>query len=105
MVPAWLRDWSVLVIALFLILVSVTGVASALVGRVKDFVFGKVVGSFVESATAQARQRDHEMRERERQASLRYEQNQRLGDAVDKLTEALNGYVTASVAGWPGSKL
>lgn len=95
----WLAQWSPSIIAIFLVLVSATGIISALVGRVKDFIFGRVVGSFVEAATAKTSERDHAIREKERQAILREEQNRRVADAVDKLAEALNGYVDSLMAG------
>src|SRR5205823_12346211 len=44
-------------------------------------------------------ERAHEMRERERQATLGDERHKRVADAVDNLTEALNGYVTVVMAG------
>jgi hypothetical protein len=87
--PTWLAQWSSFVIAVILSITFGGIVLGIFVPKIRNALFYRAIGSLVEASTRKTHERDEQVREKENLLTLRREQEKRVAQAVDKLTEGL----------------
>jgi hypothetical protein len=87
--PAWLAQWSALVIAVILTIAFGGVVLSIIVPKIRNALFYQAVGTLVERATAQKREREEAARQKESQDQQRRDRQAQVAKEVDELADVL----------------